>query len=63
MEMVNVKINNIPLKVEKGTKILEAAKKINIDIPHLCYHPDQSIKAHCRICTVEVVGSRRLLAA
>ena len=63
MEIVNVKINNIPLKVEKGTKILEAAKKINIDIPHLCYHPDQSIKAHCRICTVEVVGSRRLLAA
>lgn len=63
MEMVNVKINNIPLKVEKGTKILEAAKNINIDIPHLCYHPDQSIKAHCRICTVEVVGSRRLLAA
>ncbi|WP_019554879.1 NADH-dependent [FeFe] hydrogenase, group A6 [Propionispira raffinosivorans] len=63
MEMVNVKINNIPLNVEKGTKILEAAKKINIDIPHLCYHPDQSIKAHCRICTVEVVGSRKLLAA
>ncbi|WP_456060823.1 NADH-dependent [FeFe] hydrogenase, group A6 [Anaerosinus massiliensis] len=63
MSTVNIKINNIPLQVEKGTKILEAAKKIHIDIPHLCYHPDQTIKAHCRICTVEVVGSRRLLAA
>lgn len=63
MELVRIKINNIPLEVEKGTKILEAAKKINIDIPHLCYHPDQTIKAHCRICTVEVTGSRRLLAA
>lgn len=63
MNTVNIKINNIPLQVEKGMKILEAAKKINIDIPHLCYHPDQTIKAHCRICTVEVVGSRRLLAA
>lgn len=63
METVNIKINNIPLQVEKGMKILEAAKKINIDIPHLCYHPDQTIKAHCRICTVEVTGSRRLLAA
>lgn len=63
MEMVNIKINNIPLEVEKGTKILEAAKKIHIDIPHLCYHPDQKVKAHCRICCVEVVGNRRLLAA
>lgn len=63
MEMVRIKINNIPLEVKKGTKILEAAKQINIDIPHLCYHPDQTIKAHCRICTVEVAGSRRLLAA
>jgi NADP-reducing hydrogenase subunit HndD len=63
MEMVNITINNIPLQVEKGTKIIEAAKKINIDIPHLCYHPDQRVKAHCRICSVEVVGKRRLLAA
>jgi NADH-quinone oxidoreductase subunit G/NADP-reducing hydrogenase subunit HndD len=63
LSTVNIKINNISLQVEKGTKILEAAKKIHIDIPHLCYHPDQTIKAHCRICTVEVVGSRRLLAA
>jgi len=63
MEMVNIKINNIPLQVEKGTKILQAAKKLNIDIPHLCYHPDQKVKAHCRICSVEVVGKRRLLAA
>lgn len=63
MSKIKIKINNISLEVEEGMKILEAAKKINIDIPHLCYHPDQTIKAHCRICTVEVVGSRRLLAA
>lgn len=36
---------------------------LHIDIPHLCYHPDQRIKARCRICSVEVVGQRRLLAA
>ena len=62
-EMVHITINNIPLEVAKGTKILEAAKKLNIDIPHLCYHPDQRVKAHCRICSVEVTGKRRLLAA
>ncbi|WP_462392390.1 2Fe-2S iron-sulfur cluster-binding protein, partial [Clostridium cadaveris] len=50
--MVNIKINNIPLKVEAGTTIIEAAKLIHIDIPHLCYHPDQTVKAHCRMCVV-----------
>ncbi|MBE6100825.1 MAG: 2Fe-2S iron-sulfur cluster binding domain-containing protein [Selenomonas ruminantium] len=60
---VNLTINNIPLKVPKGTKIMQAAKEIGIDIPHLCYHEDQRIKAHCRLCSVEVTGRRRLLAA
>ena len=63
MEMVHITINNMPLEVEKGTRIIDAAKKVNIDIPHLCYFPDQAVKAHCRMCVVEVVCSRKLLAA
>ena len=62
-ELIHLKINNMPVTVKKGTKILEAARMLHIDIPHLCYHPDQKIKARCRICSVEVVGKRRLLAA
>ena len=61
--MVHLTINNIPIEVPKGTKIMQAAKKLGIDIPHLCYHEDQRIKAHCRLCSVEVTGKRRLLAA
>ena len=61
--MVNLTINNIPVKVPRGTKIMQAALEIGIDIPHLCYHEDQRIKAHCRLCSVEVTGKRRLLAA
>ena len=53
----------MPLSVPKGTRVIEAAKYVNIDIPHLCYHPDQKVKAHCRMCAVEVEGSRKLLAA
>lgn len=63
MEKVHLTINNMPVEVEKGTKIMMAAKQIGIDIPHLCYHPDQSVKAHCRMCVVEVAGSKKLLAA
>lgn len=63
MAKVNIKINNIPLQVEENTRVIDAAKLINIDIPHLCYHPDQEVKAHCRMCVVEVAGSRKLTAA
>lgn len=63
LSKVNIKINGIPLEVESGTRIIEAARLLNIDIPHLCYHPDQRIKALCRVCSVEVVGSRKMSAA
>lgn len=60
MKNIKIKIDNIDVIVPEGTTILEAAKKINIDIPHLCYHPDQAIKANCRLCVVEVAGSKKL---
>ena len=60
MSKVNIKINNSPLEVEEDTLLIDAAKMLNIDIPHMCYHPDQESKAHCRLCVVEVKGSRKL---
>jgi len=61
--MVNIKINNIPVTVPEGTTILEAAKKLNFRIPTLCYHPDLSVAGNCRVCVVEQVGNRLLQAA
>ncbi len=63
METVNLRINNRPVEVEKGTLILDAAKSVGVNIPTLCYHPDQDIKANCRVCTVEVEGCRTLQPA
>ncbi|QEK12848.1 2Fe-2S iron-sulfur cluster binding domain-containing protein [Crassaminicella thermophila] len=63
MKYCNVIIDNKEITVPEGTTILEAAKKININIPTLCYHPDLSIKANCRICSVEVKGKNKLVAA
>ena len=37
MEMVNIKINGMPLSVPAGTTILEAARYAGIEIPTLCY--------------------------
>ncbi len=61
MNMVNVKINNRQVSVPEGTSILHAAKKTGVTIPNLCYHPDQEVKANCRVCVVEVEGVNRLL--
>ncbi|SCZ80147.1 NADH-dependent [FeFe] hydrogenase, group A6 [Acidaminobacter hydrogenoformans] len=60
---VTLTIDHKRISVPEGTTILEAAKKVAVNIPHLCYHPDQEIKANCRICVVEVKGSRKLSAA
>lgn len=58
--MVHLKIDGLPVEVPKGTTIMEAAKTIHINIPSLCFHEDQAIKAACRICVVEVDGRENL---
>ncbi|MGC9331137.1 MAG: 2Fe-2S iron-sulfur cluster-binding protein, partial [Bacteroidales bacterium] len=60
---VNLKINNLPVTVEEGTTILDAAKKLNFRIPTLCYHPDLCVSGNCRVCVVEQKGAKTLLAA
>ena len=61
--MINLKINNIPVSVEPGTTILEAARKLGINIPTLCYLKDINEIGACRICTVEVKNAKGLLPA
>jgi len=63
MEMVNLKINNIPVSVAPGTTILEAARQVGIEIPTLCYLKEINEIGACRICTVEVKGARSQVAA
>jgi iron-only hydrogenase group A len=60
---VNLKINNIPVTVEEGTTILDAAKKLNFRIPTLCHHSDLCVAGNCRVCVVEQKGSKALPAA
>ncbi|MGN0573321.1 MAG: 2Fe-2S iron-sulfur cluster-binding protein, partial [Acutalibacteraceae bacterium] len=63
MEMVNIKINNMPLSVPKGISILEAARYAGIEIPTLCYLKQMNEIGACRMCMVEVKGARSLVAA
>ena len=61
--MVKLTINGIPVSVEEGTTILEAARSVGIHIPTLCYLKDINEIGACRMCVVEVKGARNLVAA
>ena len=61
--MVRLTIDGKNVSVPEGTTILEAAKEIGINIPTLCYLKDINEISACRICSVEVVGSKKLVAA
>jgi NADP-reducing hydrogenase subunit HndD len=63
MEMVNIKINGMPLSVPKNSTILEAARIAGIEIPTLCYLKEINAIGACRICVVEVKGARSLVSA
>jgi iron-only hydrogenase group A len=61
--MVNLIINDTAVSVPAGTTVLAAAKKLNINIPTLCNHSDLCVAGNCRVCVVEQVGARTLIAA
>lgn len=60
---ISLSINGAKLEVPVGYTILDAAKKANVHIPTLCYHKDLCVAGNCRVCVVEQVGNKRLVAA
>jgi iron-only hydrogenase group A len=61
--MINLNINNQRVSVQPGSTVLEAARKLNINIPTLCNHPDLCVAGNCRVCVVEQTGAKTLIAA
>jgi NADH-quinone oxidoreductase subunit G len=61
--MIHMKINGMPVEIEAGSNILAAAKKVNVNIPTLCYHPDLPAWAACGLCVVKQENSPKLLRA
>ena len=61
--LIKVTIDDKEIRVPMGTTILEAAGKLGINIPTLCYHEDLCISGVCRICVVEIEGYRTLQAS
>ena len=61
--MINLEINNIQVEVPEGTTLLQAAKKIGINIPTLCNIEGKHPQGACRVCLVEVEGAKNLPAS
>lgn len=62
--MVKLAIDGKEIAVEKGTTLLEAAKRLGIDIPTLCYHEALKPYGACRVCLVEIIeGAKPELTA
>ncbi len=60
--MPTVTINGRQVEVPAGTNVIEAAKKVGVQIPHYCYHPRLSVVGQCRMCLVQVDGHPKLQA-
>ena len=60
---VDLKIDGKDVKVPEGTTLLNACKSVGIDTPTLCYAENLTPVNVCRVCVVEVEGSRVLVPA
>ncbi len=53
-KQVTLTIDGTQVAVPAGTLIVDAAKKVGIDIPVFCYHPKMEPAGMCRMCLVEI---------
>jgi predicted molibdopterin-dependent oxidoreductase YjgC len=60
---IEIKIDGKPVSVAEGSTILDAAKKLGIDTPTLCFLESLTPVNVCRVCVVELEGSRTLVPA
>jgi len=61
--LVKLSIDGQDLQVPEGTTILEASRQLQIDTPTLCQLETLTPVNVCRVCVVEVDGSRVLVPA
>jgi predicted molibdopterin-dependent oxidoreductase YjgC len=61
--MIRLTVDGRELEVEEGTTILGACTQAAIDTPTICWAPNLTPVNVCRVCVVEVEGSRALVPA
>ena len=61
--LIDVEIDGRTVRVPEGATILDACRADGIDTPTMCYAENLTPINACRVCVVEVEGSRVLVPA
>jgi len=59
-DQIALTIDGQEVLCDRGDTVLEAAQRVGIHIPTLCYEPRLPATGACRICLVEVEGARKM---
>ena len=60
---VSLKIDGRQVTVPAGTLVIEATRRMGIEVPSFCYYPGLSLQAACRMCLVEIEKAPKLQTA
>ena len=61
--LIDLEVDGATVRVPEGATILDACRAEGIDTPTLCYADNLTPVNACRVCVVEVEGSRTLVPA
>jgi len=59
-QSVHFQLNGQAVKAQPGETLWSTAKRLGIEIPHLCHREGYRPDGNCRACVVEVQGERTL---
>src|SRR5919108_6626905 len=64
-QTITFELDGAVVEIRAGETIWQAAKRLGVDIPHLCYAPEPGYRpdGNCRACMVEIEGERVLAAS
>lgn len=62
-KLINLKIDDRDVQVPAGTLVIEATRRLGIEVPSFCYYPGLALQAACRMCLVEVEKMPKLQTA
>jgi formate dehydrogenase major subunit len=60
---IEIQLNGQAISCTNNESLLGIAKRVGIEIPHLCYQDGMPAAGNCRACMVEVNGERTLAAS
>ena len=63
MPDVTLTVDNKKITAPAGTLLIEACRKVGIEVPAFCYYPGLSLQAACRMCLVRIEKMPKLQTA